>query len=171
MLSAFNSNLPWLWAFTLFKDTRVKVPLPSILLSVNRVPGTVLGTRLQREMQLFPQRPVWWLDWEVHLQPQSLGSELWECLSVPKGQMWPRDGKMHMSPWHLGSPVQQQLLLQRQLHLWCNDGPVSVQSWLDREELRDPVQLQQLTMWPVHRALPLPGKTVGPTLWTVLPVC
>lgn len=78
---------------------------------------------------------------------------------------------MHVSPWYLGPPVQQQLLLQRQLHLRRHDGPVSVQSRLDREELRDPVQLQQLAVRPVHGTLPVPRKTVGPAMRAVLPVC
>lgn len=77
---------------------------------------------------------------------------------------------MHVSPRYLGRPVQQQLLLQRQLRLWRDDGPVHVQPRLDREDLRDPVQLQQLAVRPVHGALPLPGKAVGAEVRPVLPV-
>lgn len=128
--------------------------------SARRVSPAVLGSRLQGDVQLPPQRAMRGRDGPVHLQPQPLGSQMRERLPLQARQVRPEDGQMHLRAQLVGSPVLQLLLLQPQLPVRPADGQLPVPARLVGPRLQQPVLLQQLALRAVHRALPVPGADV-----------
>lgn len=64
--------------------------------SAHRMSPAVLGSRLQGDVQLPPQRAMRGRDGPVHLQPQPLGSQVRERLPLQARQVRPEDGQMHL---------------------------------------------------------------------------